>query len=476
MELIEQAVLMSAPPDCSEGERRVVASPGLCEADVREIAARSPTEESLLVQDADPAGLYFHPLPSGARAIGRTTAIGRQPGQRGGARASTHCLVVRRRTLARFAGNPLALLRAAQAAGGLKAHEELPSRLDAFRLEGRAPIVDTALLGQLRDHPGPDWMAALVQAAIDSASTALVGGEDVENVVAGVINCLPPECRMELSFSIGLRFSARRPYRLVALPSGTDEPQRIERLYNVAVLDLAGRPPQPSAPIGSWGSLVHRVLRRGRTSLFACQLAQRPLDFLPQDLPALGLQMLEALDGSAVRDEDDGVESAGEGPAVDERWEAEAEAGDNPSRRCVWPIEPVPRPSTLRGSRRHAHGSHPPRPSSAEIAAVALLRPSPPSKDLDANDPEVIGKLERLDDLVFDAISGNRESLDELTVFWPKVRSELGNPLLAESREQYLRYALMSWDKLAQRDAVRSPSLAVQSLEVLCVLFDGPID
>lgn len=110
------------------------------------------------------------------------------------------------------------------------------------------------------------------------------------------------------------------------------------------------------------------------------------------------------------------------------------------------------------------------------MPAAAVSRPRPPSKDLDPNDPEVLGKLERLDDLVFDAISGNPEALDELTDFWPMVRRELGDPLLAESREQYLRYALESWDSVIRRSGVRSPTVAMQSLEVLCVLFGGPED
>jgi hypothetical protein len=105
-----------------------------------------------------------------------------------------------------------------------------------------------------------------------------------------------------------------------------------------------------------------------------------------------------------------------------------------------------------------------------------VIRPRPPSKDLDPNSPEVLRELERLDDLVFEAVSGNQASLDELKVLWPKVRSELGDAILAESREQYLRYALTSWERLAHRDAIRNPTLAMQSLEVLCVLFGGHID
>jgi len=109
----------------------------------------------------------------------------------------------------------------------------------------------------------------------------------------------------------------------------------------------------------------------------------------------------------------------------------------------------------------------------AALPAAPVVRPSPPSRHLDATDPAVLEKLERLDDLVFDAISGNASSLEELKSFWPRVRDELGDPLLAESREQYLRYALASWEDLAERDGVRNPSVAVQSLEVLCLLFSG---
>ncbi len=112
----------------------------------------------------------------------------------------------------------------------------------------------------------------------------------------------------------------------------------------------------------------------------------------------------------------------------------------------------------------------------AEAAAntAKQWRPRPPSKDLDPTDPAVLEKLERLDDLVFDAISGSREALEELAGFWPQVRDEWGDdPLVAESREQYLRYALESWDKVIQRTGQRNPSIAVQALEVLCLLFEG---
>ena len=89
--------------------------------------------------------------------------------------------------------------------------------------------------------------------------------------------------------------------------------------------------------------------------------------------------------------------------------------------------------------------------------------------------PEVLEKLERLDDLVFGAIAESETLAEELRSFWPEVRAKLGEELIAESREQYLRYALSVWERFADpadpADAHRSER-AIRALDVLCVLFD----
>jgi len=472
MEQIEQAVFLCAGAERSGDAGRAVASPGVRDSDLREILAWGPSDETLLAADAGRAAVHFHPLPSGAYALGCTTVVERA-GPRNGRKAATQCLIVRPRLLARFASHPLALLRAAEAAGLLHVYEELPARVDSMRLEGRAGIVDAALLGRLRLDPGPEWMATLVQAALDSMSTAIVGGTNAEEVVAGVLDCLPPECRIEMPFSIGLRFSARRPYRLAALSGDAEEQGRMERLYDVAVFDLTGRPPAQCTPVGSWGSLIHRVLRSGRIAFFAGQLARRPLDFSSCDLPALGLQMLEELDASAFAEDADDPECVPEDELFESRWAARASAEDFDHLERPGAAERgEERPAPERG-RRRAHAPHPRRSSRASYAAGTLLRPSPPSKEMNPDDPEIMRKLERLDDLVFAAISGDPTSLENLKTFWPEVHAALGDGLVAESREQYLRYALETWERLSQREGLRDPTLAMQSLEVLSVLFSG---
>ena len=43
--------------------------------------------------------------------------------------------------------------------------------------------------------------------------------------------------------------------------------------------------------------------------------------------------------------------------------------------------------------------------------------------------------------------------------------------MLAESREQYLRYALSIWTECTQEGEIRNPTRAIQALDVLCLLF-----
>ena len=50
----------------------------------------------------------------------------------------------------------------------------------------------------------------------------------------------------------------------------------------------------------------------------------------------------------------------------------------------------------------------------------------------------------------------------------------LGEDLLIESREQYLRYALSVWEECVDAGSIRNPTRAIQALDVLCLLFgDG---
>jgi hypothetical protein len=490
MDCIDQAIFTSAQTDRASGYHVVAASPGVRESDLRELAAWGPSHGSLLESAWQGASLNFHPLPSGAYCISRTTLAGWEYSGRGGARVHTHSLVVPPRVLAQFANNPLALWRAAAANGSVPTNNEIPSHLEALQLPGRAAAVDTALLAQLCANPGPDWMAALLQAALDAVTLAIVGGPPAEHVVAGLINCLPLECRSEFSFSTGLKFSSRRPFRIVALPADPAEQRRVERLYNVAVLEISGDPPAEFAPVGSWPRLIRRVLQSGRLSLLGSRLAAQSQGVSLADLPAFGLQMLEELDSGKGKG-DILLFSRGE-TTLSSCPPGGGTIEHPPTEKQNVPFSPPPpiRREQAAGRWSVAHGPQPRSsapPGDEKDSGVSGLgawglgrRPEtqdrrPKTEDasghLDLGNRPVMDKLDRLDDVVFDAIGGSEPALEELKELWPKLRKELAEPLLAESQEHYLRRALSAWAQGAQPDATRNPQTAIHLLEVLTTLF-----
>jgi hypothetical protein len=155
-------------------------------------------------------------------------------------------------------------------------------------------------------------------------------------------------------------------------------------------------------------------------------------------LPALGLQLLEELDASELDD--------GEGP------------------------DKTPRQSSqTRGQQ--AHAAHHQFGKSIEAAPMVAAPLAGPSAGLDPNSPEVLDRLEQLDDLVYEAISGRSDTMEQLREEWPKIAAQLGRTLLDESLEQYLRYAISIWDECSDADGIRNPSRAIQALDVLSLLF-----
>jgi len=260
MDLIEQAVFTSAETDRQAGYQVVAASPGVADADLRELGIWGPSHDALCDPSPHAVSLNFHPLPSGAFCVGRTVPAGWEYSGRGGRRVYTQCLIVPPPLLTRFANNPFAVLRAATAAGAMRLYQQVPSRLEPVRLAGRAAAVNEALLERLASFPGPAWMAALVQAALGSKRVGVAGGPPGEQVLAGLLNCLPPPWRTQFPFCTGLRISPRRPFRLMALDGGPDDLRRIERLHGMTVLDLSGPPPAGLVPADGWARAIHRVM------------------------------------------------------------------------------------------------------------------------------------------------------------------------------------------------------------------------
>jgi len=442
--LIEQAVFTSAETDRLAGYQVVATSPGFSEEDKRELAVWGPSHGSLIDCGRDAVSFNFHPLPSGAYCVSRTTMAGGEYSGRG-RQVYTQCLIVPSDELARFANNPLAVLRAALAGGALEVHRHVPRDLEPMRLVGHSAAVDSTLLARLCHRPGPGWLATLVQAALSSPSLALAASSEPEHLIAGLLNCLPPECRTHFSFSTGLRYSPRRPFRIVTLVDDPAEWRQAQRRYGATVLDLSHAPPVEFAPMDSWARLIEKVLKTGRISFLAAQFSKRRFELAPEDLPALGLQLMEEFDENLLPSGRHGEKPAGPKSAEPSDW--------------------------LDGLQR-AHAAHRRFAGSATLSTPDSLEPAGPTRPLTADSRALFEKLELLDDLVFGAIDGDTDALAQLRQTWPKLHDELGEALLAESREQYLRRALFIWQGSIEPGGVREASRAFAALEVLCILFD----
>lgn len=471
---IEQAIYTSAITDRGPGYQIVARSPGLHDEDARELAIWCPSHDSFLDLGQEAVSYNFHPLPSGAYCVSRTVPAGWEYSGRGGVRVYTHCLIVPPEVLLKFSNNPFALLKAALAGGMLEICDPLPTRLEPFPLVGGATAVDQNLLTELASQPGPQAMGALVQAARDAICLAVSGLAAPEKLVAGLFNCLPLTHRTEFSFATGLKFSPRRPFRLIALPSDPAEQRWLEHHNNVTVLDLSGRTPLPSQPLDGWSRFIERLLSTGRTAFFSTQLSKRRFDLTPEDLPVLGLQLLEDLDATALQNQC--VEQkCSQDIVVPENSTSEPEIHEFPRIASTGSdLADADKIAALKAAFiQHAHAAHRQFTKTKGEAAVTEETNAGHPSAVDVESPAILEKLELLDDLVYESIGGNAQAMKQLETVWPALKKELDETLLMESREQYLRYALSIWEDFNEKDGHREPIRAVQALDVLCLLFEG---
>ena len=301
MARVEQAVFTSARTDLGVGYQIVASSPGIGKADQRTLAIWGPSHDSLSEIGDDAVSFNFFPLPSGAFCISRTAPVGWEYSGRGGTRIYTHCLVVPPAILLQFANHPLALAWAAAAIGVFDIHAEAPFALESLDITGTVPAVHQALLAQLVRQVGAWHLAMLVQSVLTATYTVVATGcASAEQLIAGLLDCLPLERRTAISFSTGLRYSSQRPFRILPLPSDPTTRRRLVHQPNVMVLDLVAQKPCSHMLVDNWARLIERVLSKNQIGLLADELSQPRPDLTLSNLPVLGLKLLEDLETTSL--------------------------------------------------------------------------------------------------------------------------------------------------------------------------------
>ena len=445
---IEQAVFTSARTARGDGYQLVARSPGVSDDDARELAVWGPSHGALCTERDEATSINFCRLATGVSCVSKTVAAGQEYSGRGGARVYTHFLLVPGDVMTRFANNPFAVLRAAWAKGMLGVHDRWPDDLESFSLAGRSSPVDEGLLAQLADQWGPVRVGRMVQSAMSPGVHLLSGVANAETLIGGLLQCFPPDCRPEISFTTGLRYSPRRPFRLSPLDNDAAEQRRTTREKDVAVIDLATEGEQ--AKLTPWAAVVADAIANDRLANFASQLQQPGLTL--EELNNLGQQLLRQRSKILVHS----GSSTGSVPAV---------PATRQNNRVEHPIANDRLKAKPPGKSSDAASS--PRPQGARLAVTTGL---PPDVHTVA-DPAAIEQLEQLDDAVYDVINGASDKLSAVNLLWQQLTACLPPAALAAAREQYLRYTLSLWDTSLDENT-REPERTARALEMLTVLFE----
>jgi hypothetical protein len=86
--------------------------------------------------------------------------------------------------------------------------------------------------------------------------------------------------------------------------------------------------------------------------------------------------------------------------------------------------------------------------------------------------PDVIARLEALDDVIFAAIEGDPGALQKSEDAWQKAVAELGHDAIEETRGQYLRHAQGVWESLRRQEA-QPPHKIFAAIEIIGLLVNS---
>ena len=117
----------------------------------------------------------------------------------------------------------------------------------------------------------------------------------------------------------------------------------------------------------------------------------------------------------------------------------------------------------------HQAADHATRPVTPGEVADHQGAPHPYRANHTESRPEVIARLEWLDDLMFAAIDGDAVALEAAVHAWRKTVEELGAEAVEESRRQYMRRAQSVWNSLRDNPD-HPPHKVFSAIEIISLL------
>jgi GTPase-associated protein 1, N-terminal domain type 2 len=237
---IEQAIFTSLQSSRLDGYQLAATSSGIAREQEKELTVWGPAHDSLWDTRCDARSVNFHPLSDGTFCLSCTTIAGSEYSGRGGGRIYTQMFVLGSDALAQFANDPFLVLRALAAAGRLLVLDKIPSSLPSVPLLGRSTKADETLANGIFEEVGERVFNDLAQAIAGPGRVAVSTSGQVERLFQAVLHTLTFEQRHSISFTTGLKDSARRPFKLFVLPSDPVIVRQAQRASAVKVIDLVG--------------------------------------------------------------------------------------------------------------------------------------------------------------------------------------------------------------------------------------------
>jgi hypothetical protein len=258
---VEQAIFTSVRSGRNDGYQIAAASPGVTIADQRQLAQWGPGHDAMYDTRPTAESVNCHRMENGLYCLSRTLYAGREYSGRGGCRVYTQCFLVPENLLQRFSHHPFRVMEALVVSGRAGVLTPIPDQLAPASVVGRACAVKTAEVERMCQMLGPEKLASLVSAALQTDVLGVSTPAPPQRLFGVLLDLLPPPQRAQFSLTTGLRVSPRRPYRLAALPDDREEQRQAVRLVHLAVLDLHADPPAEYAARSGWPLLIYELLR-----------------------------------------------------------------------------------------------------------------------------------------------------------------------------------------------------------------------
>jgi len=272
-----------------DGYQLVAVSEGISPEQCDELSGWGPAHDSLVAPGSRLGSVNFHRLDGGAYCLSQSVPAGAEYSGRSGPRVYTTLLLATPEQMLQFANQPFRILDAAVAAGQMRIVRRLPDTLPAVKLRGRASAALHCLLAPLCEDE--ERKRAIALASAICRGNVLVRDEgSLRLTLDRVLNILPVESRLEVTFSTGLKLSPQRQFRVQPAPADDMQSKSAAQNLDALLVDLRSPPDELSTePLCGWWQEVDALLAAGQMEELVARLGE----------PQSGL----TLDGLANRSE-----------------------------------------------------------------------------------------------------------------------------------------------------------------------------